>query len=93
MVKTMESPDEFTGPVNLGNPVECSMQELAETVIRLTGSKSNIEYKPLPDDDPKHRRPDITLAKKELAWEPRTDLETGLTKTIEYFDRKLSQKD
>jgi UDP-glucuronate decarboxylase len=93
IIKTMNSPDEFTGPVNLGNPVECSMQELAETVLRLTGSKSGIEYKPLPDDDPKHRKPDITLARKELAWEPSTDLETGLTRTIEYFDRKLSQKD
>lgn len=93
IIKTMESPDEFTGPVNLGNPVECSMQDLAETIIRLTGSKSGIEYKPLPDDDPKHRRPDITLARKELDWEPQIDLETGLAKTIEYFDRKLSQKD
>ena len=92
-IKTMNSPDEFTGPVNLGNPVEFSMLELAETVIRLIGSKSAIEYKPLPEDDPKQRRPDIDLARRELNWEPHTDLETGLKKTIEYFDRKLSQKD
>jgi len=85
-VRLMASPDKFTGPVNLGNPVEFTIKELAEKVIALTGSKSKIGYKPLPDDDPKQRQPDITLAKRELDWEPTIKLEDGLRKTIEYFD-------
>jgi UDP-glucuronate decarboxylase len=85
-VRLMASPDKFTGPVNLGNPVEFTIKELAEKVIDMTGSKSKIGYKPLPDDDPKQRQPDITLAKRELDWEPTIKLEDGLRKTIEYFD-------
>ena len=85
-IRLMASPDEFTGPVNLGNPVEFTIKELAEKVIDMTSSKSRISYKPLPHDDPKQRQPDITLAKKELNWEPKIKLEEGLVKTIQYFE-------
>jgi UDP-glucuronate decarboxylase len=81
----MASPADFTGPVNVGNPREFTMLELAEKVISLTGSKSKISYKPLPPDDPKQRKPDITLAKKELGWQPEVSLEDGLKETIAYF--------
>lgn len=84
-VRLMDSPDDFIGPVNLGNPVEFSILELAEKVIHLTGSKSKIVFKPLPSDDPRQRQPDISVAKKSLGWEPRFPLEEGLGKTIEYF--------
>ncbi|WP_320173759.1 UDP-glucuronic acid decarboxylase family protein [Maridesulfovibrio sp.] len=80
----MDTPDEVTGPVNLGNPVEFTIRELAEKVIGLTGSKSELIYEPLPGDDPKQRKPDISLA-KELGWEPTIQLEKGLVSTIEYF--------
>lgn len=90
MVRMMNTPDDFIGPVNTGNPGEFTMLELAEKVIALTGSKSNIVFKPLPGDDPKQRRPDITLAKNNLGgWEPKVQLEEGLTKTIEYFKNFL----
>ncbi|OGY31185.1 MAG: NAD-dependent dehydratase [Candidatus Andersenbacteria bacterium RIFCSPHIGHO2_02_FULL_45_11] len=82
---TMMDQEESIGPVNLGNPNEFSMKELAEKVISLTGTSSTLEYKPLPQDDPKQRQPDITLAKKLLNWQPTIELEEGLTKTIEYF--------
>ena len=85
MIKLMNSPTDFTGPVNIGNPGEFTIKELAEKVVELTGSKSKIIYQPLPQDDPQRRRPDISLAKKELGWEPTVKLETGLKKTIEYF--------
>ena len=85
----MDTPDNFTGPVNLGNPVEITIRALAEMVIKMTGSKSKIVYLPLPQDDPKQRKPDITLAKKELGWSPKVDMEKGLEKTIEYFRRIL----
>jgi len=85
-IRLMASPDEFTGPVNLGNPVEFTIKELAEKVIDMTSSKSRISFKPLPHDDPKQRQPDITLAKKELHWEPKIKLEEGLVKTIRYFE-------
>lgn len=85
MVKLMNSSDVFCGPVNIGNPVEFTMLELAQQVIALTQSRSKIIYMPLPQDDPQQRRPDITLAKKELQWEPKVELEEGLIKTIEYF--------
>lgn len=85
MVRMMASPDEFTGPVNIGNPNEFTILELAEKVIKLTGSASKIVRMPLPPDDPMQRQPDITLAKKELGWSPFIQLEDGLTKTIEYF--------
>jgi len=85
IIKMMNSPDNFTGPVNLGNPEEYTILELAEKIINLTGSKSKIVFKLLPENDPKRRRPDITLAKEKLVWEPKTNLEEGLKKTIEYF--------
>jgi len=81
----MNSRKEFWGPVNMGNPNEFTMIELAEKVIKLTKSKSRIVFEPLPADDPMQRRPNIELAKKELDWEPKIQLEEGLTKTIEYF--------
>ncbi|MCR5356561.1 MAG: SDR family oxidoreductase [Lachnospiraceae bacterium] len=89
MVRMMNSRDGFTGPVNIGNPGEFSIEELAKTVIGLTGSRSNIIYKPLPSDDPAKRKPLIDLAKKELNWEPGIGLEEGLKNTIEYFAEVL----
>ena len=86
------TPGEFTGPVNLGNPQERTMLDLAETVIRLTNSTSKIQFLPLPEDDPKRRKPDISLAKKELGWQPEVSLEEGLSETIAYFDKVLSSK-
>ena len=85
LVKMMNSPDDFTGPVNIGNPNEYSILELAQKILEKTGSRSKVVYKPLPQDDPLKRRPDITLAKKRLGWEPQTDLADGLNRTIEYF--------
>ncbi|MCX6240923.1 MAG: SDR family oxidoreductase [Bacteroidetes bacterium] len=85
MVRLMNSREDFTGPVNIGNPGEFTMIELAEKVLKLTGSKSKLVYMPLPADDPLQRKPDITLAKKELGWEPTIPLEEGLKRTIEYF--------
>jgi len=85
LVKLMNSPDNFTGPVNLGNPIEFSILELAEKVIKMTGSGSKITFRPLPQDDPMQRKPDISLAMKMLKWEYKTPLEEGLKKTIEYF--------
>jgi UDP-glucuronate decarboxylase len=79
----------FTGPVNLGNPAEITMLELANRIKRMTGSSSRIEFRPLPEDDPIRRRPDITLAKGALGWKPKVDLETGLRETIEYFRKKV----
>jgi UDP-glucuronate decarboxylase len=81
----MDSPDEVIGPVNLGNPGEFTMLELAEKVIRQTNSKSKIVFKPLPEDDPRQRKPDIELAEKTLNWKPRVALDDGLAKTIDYF--------
>ncbi len=88
MVRMMNSREGFTGPVNLGNPGEFTMLELAEKVISLTGSKSKIVHRPLPQDDPTQRKPVIDLAKKELDWEPRISLDEGLVKTIAYFQTK-----
>jgi UDP-glucuronate decarboxylase len=85
LMRMMATADEVTGPINVGNPGEFTMMELAQKVIELTGSKSQIVKKPLPSDDPKQRQPDITLAKKTLGWEPTTPLAEGLKKTIEYF--------
>ncbi len=85
LIKLMDTPDTFTGPVNLGNPDEFTIKSLAELVVKMTGSKSKIVYQPLPVDDPKQRKPDISLAKKELGWQPSIKLEEGLEKTIEYF--------
>lgn len=90
LMKLMDSPDEVTGPINLGNPSEFTVRELAEKVIELTGSSARITYHPLPADDPTQRQPDITLAKEKLNWMPEVSLDQGLVKTIEYFDRLLS---
>jgi UDP-glucuronate decarboxylase len=90
LIKLMDSADDFTGPVNLGNPREFSILELAEVVIKLTNSKSKIVFKPLPSDDPMQRQPDITLAKEKLNLEPAVPLEAGLKKTIKYFKNLLS---
>ena len=90
MVRMMASPDDFLGPVNIGNPGEFTMLELAGLVIGLTGSGSHIEFKPLPEDDPHQRRPDITLAREHLGgWQPTVQLEEGLRKTIAYFEELL----
>jgi UDP-glucuronate decarboxylase len=85
----MDSPDDFTGPVNTGNPSEFTILALAEKVIALTGSKSVIVYKPLPTDDPKQRKPDISIAREQLGWEPKVALDEGLVQTIAYFDKML----
>ncbi|MFZ9710776.1 MAG: UDP-glucuronic acid decarboxylase family protein [Burkholderiaceae bacterium] len=90
MLRMMDSPATFIGPVNIGNPGEFTMLELAEMVLRLTGSRSKISFKPLPSDDPKQRRPDISLAKQALDWEPKVSLEEGLEKTIAYFRHLLA---
>ena len=92
LVWLMKTPDGFTGPVNLGNPVEFTILELAEKIIGLTASKSKIVYKPLPADDPKQRQPDIRLAKEKLGWSPKIPLEEGLKKTIPYFETLLREK-
>ena len=84
-IRLMASPDEFTGPVNLGNPGEFTIRQLAETVIKLTKSNSEIVFEPLPQDDPLQRKPDILLAKKHLDWTPHIDLEAGLKQTVTYF--------
>lgn len=89
MIRLMASPDEFTGPVNMGNPGEFTMLELAQKIIDLTGSASTLSFEPLPCDDPRQRRPDITLAREALGWEPNIPLEEGLKKTIAYFDALL----
>ena len=86
LIKLMNK-ENFTGPVNLGNPIELTMNEIAKKIISLTDSKSKIVYKPLPKDDPKKRRPDITLAKTELNWQPEVGLDDGLKKTIQYFKK------
>ncbi|WP_456450180.1 UDP-glucuronic acid decarboxylase family protein [Hydrogenimonas sp.] len=90
IVRTMNTDREFTGPVNLGNPEEYTMLELAKKIVELTGSKSSIVFRPLPEDDPMQRKPDITLAKKVLGWEPTIGLQAGLEKTIDYFGERLN---
>jgi UDP-glucuronate decarboxylase len=86
LFRLMNSPDDFTGPVNIGNPGEYTILELADKIITLTGSNSTIVYKPLPQDDPLQRKPDITLAREKLGWNPVTDLKNGLRRTIDYFN-------
>jgi|TARA_B100000745_G_scaffold153907_1_gene100817 UDP-glucuronate decarboxylase len=88
--RLMDSPDDFTGPINIGNPVEFRIMELAEKVIKLTNSKSKLVYEKLPDDDPIQRQPDINLAKEKLGWEPKIHLEEGLVMTIHYFENLLN---
>ena len=85
MIRMMSTVSEFTGPVNIGNPGEFTMLELAQKIIELTGSRSSLVYQPLPSDDPRQRQPNITLARKKLGWEPKVQLEEGLIKTIKYF--------
>jgi len=92
-VRLMATGDDVTGPVNLGNPVEMTVRELAEKIVSLTGSRSKIEYRPLPIDDPTQRCPDISQAKAKLGWEPKVALELGLQRTIAYFDRLLAEAD
>jgi UDP-glucuronate decarboxylase len=87
MVRFMDTDPEFTGPVNIGNPAEFTILALAEAVLRLVGGTSKIEYRPLPEDDPRQRRPDIALAQRELGWEPKVSLEDGLRETVAYFRR------
>jgi dTDP-glucose 4,6-dehydratase len=87
LIKLMDSKE--NDPVNIGNPAEMSIAEMAETIIRMTASRSRIVYQPLPTDDPKVRRPDITRARTLLGWEPKVSLEQGLTSTIEYFRKKM----
>jgi UDP-glucuronate decarboxylase len=85
MLRLMDSPDDVIGPINIGNPGEFTMTELADIILRLTGSPSQLEYRPLPADDPRQRRPDITRARTVLNWEPTIALEAGLKRTIAYF--------
>jgi UDP-glucuronate decarboxylase len=85
LIRMMSGPDDFVGPVNLGNPEEYSILELAENIIQLTGSESQLEFFPSPMDDPKRRQPDITLAQEKLGWQPKVALKKGLEKTVEYF--------
>lgn len=91
MHKLMNSREDFIGPVNIGNPVEFTMLELAENVLELTGSKSKLKFMPLPQDDPMQRKPNIDLAKKELGWEPKVQLKEGLIETIRYFEQVLKE--
>jgi len=90
LIRLMDSGDDFTGPVNLGNPTEISMRALAEKVVALSGSKSNLAYRPRPPDDPRQRQPDIRLARDKLKWEPGTALDDGLSETIKYFRTVLA---
>ncbi len=89
LIKLMDTPDDFTGPVNLGNPEEVRIDELATTIVSMTGSKSRIVYQPLPSDDPVQRCPDIGLARQALGWQPTVKVRDGLRQTIEYFDQLL----
>ena len=91
LVRLMNTPHDVTGPINLGNTGEITIRELADTVVRLIGSKSRIVHEELPKDDPRRRRPDITKAGEILGWTPTTPLETGLERTIEYFERRLGK--
>jgi UDP-glucuronate decarboxylase len=92
MVKLMATEDSVTGPVNIGNPAEFTILELARQIIELTGSGSRIVHRPLPDDDPQQRQPDISRARELLSWKPRTPLKQGLVHTIAYFERLLTDR-
>ena len=91
LVRLMATGDAVTGPINIGNPTEFSMLELASTVIAMTGSRSRVVHRPLPEDDPRQRRPDISRAQELLSWAPRTQLKEGLTRTIAYFEKLLGE--
>ena len=90
MVRLMDTGHEVTGPINVGNPGEFTMLELAQAVLEITGSSSAIEHRPLPQDDPKQRQPDISLARSKLGWEPSVPLTDGLRRTVDYFRRSLA---
>jgi UDP-glucuronate decarboxylase len=92
LVRLMNSPDQVTGPVNLGNPVEFSMLQLADQVLQMTGSRSRIVHRPLPQDDPRQRQPDISKAQELLEWRPKIPLQEGLARTIEYFETMLREQ-
>jgi UDP-glucuronate decarboxylase len=92
LIRLIETPNDVTGPVNLGNPVEFTIRQLAELVIELSGSSSKVVLKPLPQDDPKQRCPDISPAKSVLGWQPQIQLREGLKRTIDYFDLLLREK-
>jgi UDP-glucuronate decarboxylase len=92
LVRLMGTSSEVTGPINIGNPNEFTIRELAESVIQLTDSRSRLVNRPLPQDDPKQRQPDLTLAKKHLGWSPRQSLKEGLVPTIQYFEKMLSNE-
>ena len=92
LMQLMDSAEDFTGPVNIGNPVEFSVRELAEKIIHFTGSSSRLTFKPLPEDDPKQRCPDISLAKEAFGWKPKVDLDGGLKHTIRYFEELLTHQ-
>lgn len=92
MVLLMESERSFPGPVNLGNAEEFSMRELAEKIVKLTKSSSKIVYRPLPEDDPKQRRPDLALAKAKLGWEPKVSIDEGLERTVAYFRKRFFKR-
>ena len=91
LIRLMNTPDHVTGPVNLGNPTEFTMLELAQQVVTLTGSRSEIVFRPLPQDDPRQRRPDIALARETLSWEPTVQLAAGLERTVAYFREELER--
>ena len=91
LIKLMATQDQVTGPINIGNPSECSMLELAGMIIEMTGSRSRIVHRPLPENDPRQRRPDISRAQELLSWAPRTRLKDGLIRTISYFEKLLSE--
>jgi UDP-glucuronate decarboxylase len=93
LLRFMELDEDFPGPINLGNPTEFTIRELAEKTIELVGSRSKIAFAPLPTDDPKQRKPDISLAREKLGWQPTVPLEQGLAKTIEYFDELLRREE
>ena len=92
LIQMMDSPGSFVGPVNLGNPEEFTIKELAQLVLQKIGGKSRLVYQPLPSDDPSRRRPDISLAKEKLGWEPKVSLSQGLDKTIAYFKTQQEKK-
>ena len=89
MLLIMNTDDDFTGPMNIGNPDEFTIQEIAEKIVELTNSNSQIVFKPLPEDDPKQRKPDISIAKEKINWEPKISLNDGLKQTINYFEKNL----
>jgi UDP-glucuronate decarboxylase len=89
MIRVMGTADDFTGPINIGNPTEFTIRELAEKVLEFTGSKSKLVFKPLPTDDPRQRQPDISFARDTIDWSPKIDLAAGLARTIAYFQKQL----